>query len=292
MNKNIEDWKKAGQLAAEALNYGKELIKKDAKIIDVVEKIEKKINEKAEPAFPINISMNETAAHDTAFPDDKRILEGVVKLDIGVCVNGAIGDTAATIDLTGKNSELVKASEKALENAIKLVKIDAKVSDIGKEIEQTIKSFGFKPVKNLSGHEMDYYKLHAGITIPNFEYGNEKLKEGQVIAIEPFATNGAGLIIEKGAGEIFMMTGIKPVRSMITREIIKELIKFNGLPFSKRNLIQKFSLPKVNFAFKELDNLGLLREYSPLIEKANGLVSQAEHTILVSEKPLVLTKLD
>jgi len=292
MNKKIEDWKKAGQIAAEALDFGKGLIKKDKSILEVVEKIEQKIKSKAEMAFPINISMNDIAAHDTAFYEDKRLLQGVVKLDVGVCINGAIGDTATTIDLTGENTDLVKASEKALENVIKLVKVGAKISDLGKAIEETIKSFGFKPVRNLSGHEMDIYKLHAGLTIPNFEYGVEKLEEGQVIAIEPFATNGFGLIHEKGSGEIFMLTNIKPVRSTITREIMKEILNFKGLPFSKRWLIQKFSLPKVNFAFKELDNLGVLREYAPLVEKANGLVSQAEHTILVSEKALVLTKAD
>src|SRR3989344_8274742 len=115
---NLSEWKKAGEIAAEAREYGKTLIKENASLLDVTEKIEKKIFQlKGKPAFPVQISLNSTAAHYNALVDDKTIIwNDVAKLDIGVHVNGCIGDTAVTVCLNKEYNELAKASEKALEN--------------------------------------------------------------------------------------------------------------------------------------------------------------------------------
>src|SRR3989344_1548041 len=141
----MEDWKKAGRIAREALLYGKGLIKIDASVLDVVEKVEKKIFDLGgRPAFPTQISINEMAAHFTPIKENFKLKENeVVKLDVGAHVNGAIGDNALTVDL-GNNKELLNASEEALSNAIKIIQIGTKLRDIGKVIEETISSYGFK----------------------------------------------------------------------------------------------------------------------------------------------------
>jgi len=288
----IEKYKKAGKIAAEVLVYGRDLIKKDAKLLDVCNKIEKKILELgAKPAFPVQISMNDIAAHFCPEEnDDKLFSDQVVCLDVGVHIDGLIGDNACTVDLSGKNGDLVKASEEALKAAIEKVKAGIKLSEIGKAIEDTITSYGFQPVRNLSGHGLDSYNIHSPPTIPNFNTKDNVVLEKGVIAIEPFATNGVGLIHEKGDASVFSLLGKKSVRIGFVRNIQKQIESYNGLPFTTRWLTKNFSEAQVKFALNQFKQLGILKEYPPLVEKQNGLVSQAEHSLLVDDEVIVLTR--
>ena len=154
-----QDFIKAGRISAEVLEYGKLLIKKGNSLLDATEKIEKKIFEfGGKPAFPVQISCDEIAAHFCPVQDDTTIFENqVVCLDLGVHVNGAIGDTAYSIDLSGKYSDLVSAAQKALEEALKIAAVGTELREIGKTIHDTIKSYGFNPVRNLSGHGLGVY---------------------------------------------------------------------------------------------------------------------------------------
>ncbi len=288
----IEEYKKAGKIAAQALAYGKELIKKDAKVLDVCNKIEEKIvSLGALPAFPVQISMDSIAAHYCPEDDDEtKFSDQLVSLDVGVHIDGFIGDNACSVDLSGENSELVKASEEGLKAAIEKVKLGVKLSEIGKAIEDAITSFGFKPVRNLSGHGLDSYNIHSLPTIPNFDTKEDKVLDKGVIAIEPFATNGAGMIHEKGDPSVFSLIGRKSVRVSFVRNIQKEIEKLNGLPFTTRWLTKKFSSAQVKYALNQFKQLGILKEYPPLVEKQDGLVSQAEHSLLILDtEVLVLT---
>ena len=293
--KDIENWRKASKIAAEALEYGKSLIKKDASYTDVSEKIEKKIKELGgEPAFPVQMSLNETAAHFTTdINEDLKFSDELVCLDVGAHVDGCIGDNATTVDLSGKYSELVKASREAVDNAIKIIQVGTTLGEIGKTIQDTITSYGFTPIKNLSGHGLDSYNIHTFPTIPNYGTGDKTaLKKGIVIAIEPFATNGAGIIYEGGNAVIFSLANPKPVRSPITRKVLKEIIENYGeLPFCTRWLAKKFSYGQIKFALRELRVINAVRAYPPLIDKDKGMVSQAEHTLLIDDEVEVLTKL-
>ena len=291
---NLQDWRKAGKIAAEALEYGKGLIKKDASLLEVSDKIENKINKLGgKPAFPVQISCDYFAAHYCADPDDKTIFDNqLVCLDVGVHINGAVGDNALTVDLSGNNKDLVKASRDALNNAQKILKIGISINEIGKIIQETIQSFNFSPIKNLSGHGLDLYNIHTKPTIPNFDNGNkEKLKKHQIIAIEPFATNGVGMIYEGERANIFALKNKKPVRSPFARNILKHIEEeYKTLPFTTRWLTKKFGVGKTNLALKELLNKGIIDKFPPLPEKNKGLVSQAEKTFLIDEKIEVLTK--
>jgi len=300
MNTNDEeyvegDWLKAGEIAAEALAFGEELIKKGNRLLVVCDKIDDKIIELGGiPAFPTQISCNEIAAHYCPAADDEIIFEDqVCCLDVGASVNGAIGDNALTVDLSGKHADLVKASRDALNNAIKVIQPGVRLGDIGKEIVDTITSYGFSPVKNLSGHGLGVYGIHTKPTVPNFDTGDPTtLEEGDIIAIEPFATDGKGMIYESGQqmSTIYALINKRPVRNLMVRDILKDIESYKGLPFTTRWLTKKFPVGKVTFSLRQLSQLEIIKDYPPLIEQAKGLVSQAEHSVIVKDKPIILTK--
>src|SRR3989344_429457 len=287
----MKDWIKAGEIASEALEYGMGLIKKDKSVLEIVESVEAKIFQLGgKPAFPTNISINEIAAHYSPVKDDFSIKESdIVKLDVGVHINGAIGDNAVTV---GNNKELIEASREALNEAIKIIQIGTKLREIGRVVDKTISSYGFKSIKNLTGHSIDIYEQHAGLSVPNYDDGSEdKLEKGMIIAIEPFATTGIGLIEEGKESGIFRLEKVKNVRTDISREILNFIIEeYRTLPFTKRWLLKKFPEFKVNFALNNLQKEGILDQYKQLPERGKGLVSQAEHTLLIDDKIKILTK--
>ena len=283
----MKDWVKAGEIASKAREYGKGLIKIGASHLEVTEKIEGKILELGgELAFPSQISVNNIAAHyNSLVGNDFKFKEGdVCKLDLGVHINGAIGDTAVTVDL-GKNTKLVKASANALKAAIDIVKPGTRIKDIGKIIHSEITSLGFSPIRNLGGHGLDRWKIHTAPSIPNFDNGDDtKLRENQIIAIEPFASTGTGLVQNGRASEIYQIEQIKAIRDASARKILKFTSeKYKTLPFSKRCL--PFNRLQLTVGLNALKREGLLHEYDILPEKKeNCLVSQHEHTLIVGDR--------
>lgn len=291
-HEDYQDLLKAGRIAAQALEYGRKQVKKSATILDVTEKVEEKISHLGgQLAFPVNMSCDTIAAHYAAAPNDVTVLnEQVLKLDVGVNINGWIGDNAVTIDLSGQQSELVTASREALNKVIKLLKPGVTLHEIGLTVEETITSMGFQPIRNLSGHEIGKYIVHTGISIPSYPSGElTQIKEGMMIAVEPFATMGKGITKEQGPAEIFSIREYKPLRVGFVRDILNYCQQhYKFMPFSRRALLTKFSLPQLNYAFHTLKTSEMLREYPPLVEK--GLVSQAEHSMIVEkDKVRVLT---
>jgi methionyl aminopeptidase len=283
---------KAGKISAEVREYGASLIKKGASLLTVTELIEKKIAELgAKPAFPVQMSCDHIAAHYCAESDDTFVFsDQLVSLDVGVHVDGCIGDTAYTVDLSGKYGDVVKAAQQALEEALKVVCVGATLGEIGKTIQDTIQGYGYSPVRNLSGHGIDVYNIHTSPSIPNYDtHDKTQLKKGMVVAIEPFATNGFGMIQESGAPTVFMLVKKKPVRSPITREVLKQIETYHGVPFCRRWLVQQFGV-KANYALRELSAMGMVEAFPPLIEVKHGVVAQAEHTVLLDDEPIILTK--
>jgi len=290
VEKNIEKYRKAGKIAAKAREKSKKTIKKGKNFLEAAEEIEKYIEEQGgKPAFPVNLSTNNEAAHYTPGSNtDKKFNEDqVVKVDIGVHVDGYVGgDTAYTKDFTGENSELVEASERALENAIALAKAGRKVREISKEIQETIEERGFKPIRNLSGHGLGKQTTHKDPTIPNVETNtDEKLKEGQIIAIEPFASTGQGRVKEGKNTEIYSYNQEIQVRGKTTRKIIEQAKKrYRELPFAKRWIQDQYQELKMKMALKNLTNKKALKEYPVLKDDEGSLVSQAEKTLKIEEK--------
>ena len=290
--KTLKTYLKAGKIAKNALHLGLKKIKPGASVAKILDEVEKYIYEQdAIPAFPAQISINEVAAHYCPTNNEKKIEENqLVKLDVGVCLNGYIADNARTIS-TGANKKIIQASDEALENALKIAKPGTTIGEIGKTIQKTIQKHGFSPIRNLTGHGLGYYEVHVKPTIHNIDTQNKtKLEKNMVIAIEPFATNGAGIVYEQNKATLFTLTNPKPVRSMITRKILKEIKNYKGLPFTSRWLINKFGEGKTRFAIRELRRKEMVTEHPPLIDREKGLVSQSEHTVIIRDEPIITTK--
>ncbi len=292
MIEGYDDYIKAGKIASEARNFGEKLIKIDASWLEVTESIEDRIAKLGGVcAFPTQISMNNLAAHSCPDKDDKTLFQkgDLVKLDIGVHINGYVADTAVTIDL-GENKELTAASKNALNEALKIIRPGVTLGEIGATIQNEITSLGFSPIKNLSGHAVGKYIIHGPPSIPNYNTNDKtQLEEDTIIAIEPFATNGAGKIYEKDHANIFMQVGKKAVRSNMSREVLQTIQTYKGLPFCQRWLEKKHQSLTVRFALKDLLTQGIIKDFPPLPEMNNGLVSQHEHTVIVKDKPVITT---
>ena len=283
----------AGKAAAKAREYGISLLRQSASLLDIVEKVESKILEEgASLAFPVNISINEIAAHfSPRFDDDKLNLKkgDVVKLDLGAHVNGYIADTAITVEVGSNNyTNMIDASSKALENVIEFIKPKISLFEIGKIVEDTIKSYGFKPISNLTGHSMQKYILHAGKTVPNvsdLSYKN-KLMIDDVLAIEPFATNGAGQVITGDGSNIYLCKNtfnprlIRNNREKIMYKKTKEI--FKTLPFAHRWFEKQFS--NSDILLRKLSFLGMIKHYPQLIDANKGIVTQKEHTVIINDE--------
>jgi len=282
----------AGKIAGSARDFGVKLVKEGVSLLEVADKIEGKIRENgSDPAFPMNISVNEVAAHFSPHHMDTSLVfkkGDVVKVDVGAHIDGYIADTAATVEVgTKKYGDMIKASRSALDGAIGMMKPDVNLSEVGRVIQETISSFGFNSIDNLTGHSLEKYNLHSGLSIPNVpdRLNAGKVKVDDVLAIEPFATDGAGHVISDDSSNIYRYTKSirqKLVRDSKTRMIAKRVQKsFNTLPFAERWCTSLFS--NVDMTLKKLLFAGCIQQYPQLIDAKKGVVTQAEHTVIITE---------
>jgi len=283
---------KAGEIAKEIKLWIKPQIKKGMLLLEIAELIEKKLEELGgEPAFPVNLSINEQAAHYTPSHNDESIAKGLLKVDFGVEIDGWIADTAFTIDLEGTelNKKLIEASKTALTNVEENISSKITLGDIGKIIENTINSFGFNSVANLSGHSLEQYDLHAGVSIPNIaNNSNYTLEEGHY-AIEPFATNGNGKVHDGAKGNIYVLLGEQNVRSPAARKVLDYIRGTHGyLPFAGRWVIKKLKTTGI-IGLRQLENEGIIHHYPILLEEKGKLVSQTENTFLIEKDKVIIT---
>ena len=287
----LELYRKAGKIAAQVREKIKEMVKPGVKILEIAQRAEDLIRELGgSPAFPCNVSINEIAAHYSPPPWDETVIkEGdVVKVDIGVEVEGCIGDTAFTVG----DEKLVEVVGKALEEAIKVIKPGIDAGKIGAAVETVAKSNGLKPIQNLTGHSLGRGELHGGVWIPNVagETG-QRLEVGQVLAIEPFVTDGAGFV-EDDERRVYIYSFLRdaPVRTRMAREVLREIKeKYPSLPFAVRWLAKGMSRLRLELTLRELRMAGAIRPYYVLVERAKGKVAQAEHTVIVTENGCEVT---
>jgi len=209
-------------------------------------------------------------------------------------MDGYISDNAASIDLTPQqeHAELIKAAEEALHNAIKLIRPGIKAREVGRVIQETISEKGFAPIINLSGHEMKRWDLHAGLTIPNYDNGSvAEIQEGMILAIEPFATTGQGIVIDGKPSGIYKFIEKRNTRDVEARKILEFIEnEFHELPFSSRWLVKKFGT-RALISLKFLEQAKALHHFNQLIEKTRAPVAQAEATVLVTKNGCkILTK--
>lgn len=291
----LEKYRMVGRTLAEVREEIRKMIKPGVRILDVAETAEELIRNKgAKPAFPCNVSINEIAAHYSPPADDQRIIQenDVIKVDIGAHIDGYIADTAFTVAF-GDEKKLVETVEKALNAAINVVKPGIDVGEIGRVVQETAEAAGYKPIRNLTGHSLAPWDLHAGISIPNVaERTGQILKVGDVLAIEPFVTTGVGFVEDQEKVYIFRYVRDALVRLRMTRQLLRDIKhNYNSLPFAERWLSKKFSKVRLELCLKELVGSGALWPYHVLAERAGGKVAQAEHTVIVTENGCEVTTL-
>ncbi len=281
----LENYEKAFKISEQAVGYVKKIDLTNRKILEIAEEIENVIKTLGgKPAWPVNVLINEIAAHYTPDINDTTVLkEGdLVKIDIGVQVNGYICDKAFSLCVGQKTHPLIEASEKGLGEALKLIKPGTKIFEISEVVENTVNSFGFNTIRNLCGHAVERYNQHAHPSIPNGKNTiKEEIQADQVIAMEVFATNGSGWVKESTPVLIFKYKEDKPVRLWEARQILnKAKIQFETLPFTRR-WIKDISTLKFDMAMRQLVEADAVYEYPPLKEESNGLVAVTEETIII-----------
>lgn len=286
----LEKFRLSGKILRETREEMRHFVREDMPIIQVCEKAEALIREKdGKPAFPCNVSINEVTAHYTSPPNDERRIpeKAVVKVDMGVHVDGYVTDTACTVCFDPEYRSMQSAAEHALTAAIDSIHGDMATSKIGVIIERTIKNRGFKPISNLTGHSVGRYLIHAGTSIPNVvQISFGKVKAGRVYAIEPFVTlpDAVGRVENSSEITIFRLVKAKPMKNRYAKQLLKYIEEnFRTLPFAERWLKGAVPEDQHREAFKELRKCKAVRGYPVFIEMSRKTVTQAEHTLLIKE---------
>jgi len=294
----IQDYINAGKIAAQVRESTRKKYHVGSTLYEICESIEKEIIQKGgKPAFPVNTSLNEVAAHYTAEPNDQRIIQetDLVKIDLGVQINGYIADTAVTVCYDPKFDFLIQAAEAALKDAISMIRAGVKSSDVGKTIENTVKQMGCIPISNLSGHSLEQYTIHAGKSIPNiWSVGSFSFLSTEAYACEPFVTtqDGLGFVREGKTRNIFSLVSRKRTKDAEADKLIDYIWKkFNMLPFALRWLVPDWDEKSAKSLLEKLVKIKSIRSYPILVEANGQRVAQAEHTFIPQEDGIMVTTL-
>jgi methionyl aminopeptidase len=296
---NFENYIKAGKIASEVREYARTQDHTGRTLSEICNDVENEIIKKGgEPAFPVNVSLNDIAAHYTAEPNDPTVVKNtdVLKIDVGVHIDGYIADTAVTVSYDSKYQDLIDIAQRALDEAIGIARSNTRVSDIGRIIEKTITKYGYKPIQNLSGHSLERYTIHAGQSIPNiWTIGHSfNLSVNNVYAIEPFVTtkDGQGIVYEGKVKNIFGIASRKRTKDQRADEFLEYLWnKFKTLPFALRWVVKDYEEKEALSLLETLLKKKNVHAYPILVEGSNRIVVQAEHTIIPQESnTITITK--
>jgi len=297
INEVYESYIKAGSIAADALKRAESTVHEGQKVFEICEDLEEYIIKMGGfPAFPVNISQNDEAAHYTAKPgDDKKILKNsIVKIDLGVHINGYIADTAITVNFSPAYEGMKIANYEALMQAISRIHAGMSFEEFGSSVQRLAKGYGFKPIENLMGHGVDHYNLHANVSIPMVQAkARGGFIEGQAYAIEPFFvdSNASGYVIDGGHSGIYRLPSARAIKTKEYGDIIKFIWeKYVTLPFALRWVYDQFGESAIR-ALNELERRGVIEGYNTLIESSGSYVSQFEHTILIRNGKALITSI-
>jgi methionyl aminopeptidase len=285
---------RAGRITKEAREFAADSVRAGGSALELVNAVEGLIRSKgAQCAFPVNIGVNEVAAHYTPSKSSDIVFSpgDLVKIDIGAHVDGYPADTAVTVEVGTKNhTSLMDAAESALEMCMQMISPGTTVSAMGETIERAISSAGFKPIQNLTGHSMERYNLHAGLSIPNVKtWDRSALREGMILAIEPFSTTGKGKVNGGAKGGIYRIMRDRKAPPEVTTFFSRMQSTFGGFPFAERWCDELH--PNASSLLPKMVRMGMVMGYPILIEAGMGLVAQAEHSVIVThEGCTVLTR--
>ena len=304
--------KKAAKVHKKTRKYLRKQIRPNMKLIDMCKLVEDKIkvltnfdaNNPLEKgmAFPVGLNVNNVAAHWSPNPMDMNVKLGrndLIKIDFGVHYNGYIIDSAFSYSLNDKFDDLINISKVATYTGCKLFGEDARINEISKEIQEVIESYSvniddnqrnIKSIRSLTGHQIKRYKIHAGKVIPNIDYplNIDKIKEGELYAIETYPSTGSGLVRNdyknvshyKLKDEYYKNTSILQLNK--DERLLYNIIckNFGTLPFCRR-WIKEHNLKRYQIPLFSMVKKGMIKEYPPLYEINNSYVAQTEHTLMI-----------
>ena len=292
----FDDYIQAGKIAGEVRENVRKTDWVGKTVFEICEHVENEIKKRgAKCAFPVNTSINEVAAHYTAEPNDPLAIkdDDLVKIDLGAQINGHIADTAVTVCYNAEFDSMVQTAELSLSNAMSMMKVGVKSSDVGRTIEKTIKQMGFLPIANLSGHSLDQYTIHAGKSVPNiWSIGSFTFNENQAFACEPFVTTGEGLgfVHEGKIKNIFALSSRKKTKDKDADKMLDYIWqKFNLLPFALRWLTSEWEEKEAKRLLEVLVKKKAVHAYPILVEGNGQRVTQAEHTFIPNETGVTIT---
>ena len=292
----LEDYLKAGSIAGEVRENVRKTDWIGSTLAEICDYVESEIIKRgAKCAFPVNTSLNEIAAHYTAEPNDPKTVSDtdLVKIDLGVQINGYIADTAVTVNYDPQYDQMVQTAEDALQNAMSMIKAGVKSKDVGRTIQKTIQDMGFKPIANLSGHSLDQYTIHAGKTVPNmWTIGSFSFSENVAYACEPFVTtkNALGFVRNGKIKNIFALVSRKKTKDEEVDRLTDYIWNnFNMLPFALRWLLKEWEEKEARRLLEILVKKKVVHAYAILVEANGKTVAQAEHTFIPTQSGVTIT---
>lgn len=300
-----KDFRRGAEAHRQTRKFIRSWLKPGMQMIDICERLEahsrKMINEfelDSGLAFPTGCSLNHCAAHYTPNAGDTTVLQydDVCKIDYGVHVNGRIIDCAFTVHFDSKYDPLVEAVREATNAGIREAGIDVRLCDVGETIEEVMtshevelngKTYVVKPIRNLNGHSLGHYRIHAGKTVPIVKGGEQtKMEENEFYAIETFGSTGKGYVHDDMECSHYMKDydlhteriNLRLARSKALLNTINR--NFGTLAFCRRWL-DRLGETKYVMALKDLCDKGIVQSYPPLCDVKGCYTAQWEHTILL-----------
>lgn len=302
-NNRWQDFRKGAEIHRRVRAKAQQNIKPGMTMLEIADLIENSVRQYVgndHPknqgiGFPPGLSLNHVAAHYTPNLGDKVVLkyEDVMKVDIGVHVNGRIVDSAFTLTFDEKYDPLLEAVKAATNTGVKEAGIDVRLNDIGAAVEEVMesyemelkgKTYPIKCIRNLNGHNIGEYTIHSGKTVPIVANGDmTKMEEGETFAIETFGTTGKGYVIGQGECSHYALNQGVDVKAPSERarqlqNTIRET--FGTLPWCRRYL-ERAGEDKYLLALNQLVRAGIVEDYPPLVDTLGSYTAQFEHTILL-----------
>ncbi|KAF8113880.1 hypothetical protein N665_0045s0118 [Sinapis alba] len=295
--------RQAAEVHRQVRKYMRSIMKPGMLMIDICETLEdtvrKLISEnglQAGIAFPTGCSLNNVAAHWTPNSGDKTVLQydDVMKLDFGTHIDGYIVDSAFTVAFNPMFDPLLAASREATYTGIKEAGVDVRLCDVGSAIQEVMESYEVeingkvyqvKSIRNLNGHSIGRYQIHAEKSVPNVKGGEQtKMEEGELYAIETFGSTGKGYVRDDLECSHYMKNydvGHVPLRLPRAKQLLATINKnFSTLAFCRRYL-DRLGETKYLMALKNLCDSGIIEPCPPACDVKGSYISQFEHTILL-----------
>ena len=202
--------------------------------------------------FPLGLNLDEIAAHFSPNAGNKTVLQqnNVMKVDIGVHVNGRIVDSAFTMAFEPQYDNLLAAVKDATNTGVREAGIDVRLGELGGLIQEAMESYEceingttypVKSIRNLTGHTIMHYSIHGDKAVPIVKTNDTtKMEEGDVFAIETFGSTGNGRVYDQGEVSHYALRSDAPsvdLRLSSAKSVLNAIKKnFGTLPFCRRYL--------------------------------------------------------